>query len=323
MEELSLVISNPTENQLPKKIDWNKDEITAAVKSITEQYKGLQYTEDDMKSAKEDRARLNAMKKAISDKRIQVKKLWNAPIEVFEAEVKEITVLIDEPIKMIDEQTSEYENRIKSEKKEALEGYFEGLMTDSDFELNFDRIFEARYLNKTVSLKAAKDDIKAKIEKIKSDLATLSTIDNEFISVGKDTYMRTLDMTEAVREMTRLTDIKKKEREEAERKAQEEANKKAQEEAAQAQKDEQKAEQENIASNTEPKEIHQEVPTNIHENNTMPQQANTEATQAQDPFQEAEKKYKTRFYVIGTMAQINGLRDYMKENGIQFGKVEK
>lgn len=45
-----------------------------AVAEITKQYTGLTYTEEQMQDAKKDRATLNAMRKDISDRRIQVKK---------------------------------------------------------------------------------------------------------------------------------------------------------------------------------------------------------------------------------------------------------
>ena len=101
MEELSLVISQPDEGKFLQKIGWNKEQIMNAVMEITKQYTGLTYTEEQMQDAKKDRATLNAMRKDISDRRIQVKKALMAPYEAFEAEVKEVVAMIDEPIAMI------------------------------------------------------------------------------------------------------------------------------------------------------------------------------------------------------------------------------
>ncbi len=87
MEELSLVISQPDEGKFLQKIGWNKEQIMNAVAEITKQYTGLTYTEEQMQDAKKDRATLNAMRKDISDRRIQVKKALMAPYEAFEADV--------------------------------------------------------------------------------------------------------------------------------------------------------------------------------------------------------------------------------------------
>lgn len=81
MEELSLVISQPDEGKFLQKIGWNKEQIMNAVAEITKQYTGLTYTEEQMQDAKKDRATLNAMRKDISDRRIQVKKALMAPYE--------------------------------------------------------------------------------------------------------------------------------------------------------------------------------------------------------------------------------------------------
>lgn len=47
---------------------------------------------------------------------------------------------------------------------------------------------------------------------------------------------------------------------------------------------------------------------------------------AVDPFRTqptaGEKKYKTRFWAVGTMDELTGLTDYMKAHNIKFGKVE-
>ena len=53
-DELSLVISNPKEGEFLEKITWNKDEFMKLINDVADEYKGLTYTEDQMKSAKQD-----------------------------------------------------------------------------------------------------------------------------------------------------------------------------------------------------------------------------------------------------------------------------
>ena len=65
MEELKLEIISPNEGQFLKTIGWNKRQIKEAVAGITEQYRGIAYTEEQLQEAKKDRAKLNAMKKAL------------------------------------------------------------------------------------------------------------------------------------------------------------------------------------------------------------------------------------------------------------------
>lgn len=97
-KELSLVISNPEQGQFLKRIDWNRSEFMSLVQSAMERYKGVTFTEDQVKAAKDERARLNALKKAISDRRIQIKNEVMAPYAQFEKEVREITDTTSEVI---------------------------------------------------------------------------------------------------------------------------------------------------------------------------------------------------------------------------------
>lgn len=144
MEELSLVISQPDEGKFLQKIGWNKEQIMNAVAEITKQYTGLTYTEEQMQDAKKDRATLNAMRKDISDRRIQVKKALMAPYEAFEAEVKEVVAMIDEPIAMIDEQLLAYEEKVKEDKKVARNQSYKRSGTTDMFHYFFDKIWREK-----------------------------------------------------------------------------------------------------------------------------------------------------------------------------------
>ena len=210
-DELSLVIENPHEGEFLKHIDWNKEEFMELVASITEQYEGLTYTEDQMKSAKADRAKLNAMKKAISDRRIQVKKAVMEPYTKFEVEVSEVTALIDKPIAMIDGQIKEYEDRTKEEKKAALKKHFEEIASDLEGILTFDRVFDQRYLNVSVSLNKAKADIQEKVDRVHTDLRSLEGFcEEKYLTIAKDAYIRTLNVSDALAEVRRLQGVDRK-----------------------------------------------------------------------------------------------------------------
>lgn len=357
-EELSLVISNPNNGEFLKTIGWNKKEFMDLVATITEQYKGLTYTEDQMKSAKADRAKLNAMKKAISDRRIEVKNAVMAPYTQFEKEVKEVVALIEEPISMIDGQIKEYEERAKAEKRKKLEEYFGEIAAEYEF-LTFDKIFDKRYLNASTSLNKAKEDIKQKVERIAADLRSIDTFASEkYRGAAKDVYMRTLNLSDALAEDKRLTEIDRKQEEERARREEERVRR--EEEAARKAEEARRAEEERKAA-----EAHQETPIGSTDSSIghqayagavsgenvakqgedvskMPESVSNPSesvskpngnviappagnTAAADPFvpQEDTKQYKASFTVYGTRTQIMTLKQYMIDNNIKFGKVEK
>ena len=331
MEELSLVINQPDEGKFLQKIGWNKQEIMDAVASITEQYEGLTYTEEQMQDAKKDRATLNAMRKAISDRRIEVKKALLAPYDVFEAEVKEVVALIDKPIAMIDEQTSAYEEKLKEDKRNELIEFFKENVGELDGTLTFDMIFNPKWLNKSVSLKSCKEEILSSISKTETDVRAIDTIiEEKYRAYAKDFYFRKgRNMTSVLNEVGRMQEIDRKAEEERLAKEEAEERRREQEAAEKAEpinppiepETEQKT-AENVAETPEsvsnPAENVSEQPESV--------QKPAENAQVVDPFADKDtdtKIYKASFTIRGTKAQILSVKEFMLNNNIQFGKVEK
>ena len=62
---------SPTESNFLKHIEWNKEELLAAVRSKVALYEGIVYTEETVKTAKNDRAELNNLVMVGYDKVIQ------------------------------------------------------------------------------------------------------------------------------------------------------------------------------------------------------------------------------------------------------------
>ena len=221
MEDLTLVINNPDEGHFLKSIGWNKEQIKEAVVNITEQYRGLSYTEEQLQEAKADRAKLNAMKNDISDRRVQVKNALLEPYEKFEAEVKEVVALIDEPIAMIDEQIAAYEERTKKEKRQDLEDFFEKSMVDIPVLITFDKIFNPKWLNKTASLSSCKKEIKKAIEDIVTDISAIrSSLSGKYSVYAEEYYMkREMNLSKALSEANRIQEMDKKAEEEEQKRA--------------------------------------------------------------------------------------------------------
>ena len=81
---------------IPQKIDFNSEELKSELAPKLKFYKNLVVTEDSIKDAKSDRAKLNKLKSAFEDKRKEMKKICLAPYEELEKECKENTSMIDE-----------------------------------------------------------------------------------------------------------------------------------------------------------------------------------------------------------------------------------
>ena len=360
--KMEFKLINPTEDGFLKEIRWNKEELDAAVRKKIADYENVVYTEDNIKQAKTDRAELNKLSNAIDERRKEVKKIINAPYAVFESEVKEILELIQKPIATIDRQVKVFEDRQKEEKKKSIRATYDEVIGDLSAVLPFEKVFDSRYLNQTYKLATAQDEIRKKIDKVRTDLDTIDGLESKFKLNAKDVYIKTFDLSKALAENKRLSDLeakleadkRRKAEEEAERQrreeerrkaAQEEAERKrreeecrraAQEEAEQQKREEErrkaaqeKARVESIQPEAENKVEASKVIENKNEGNA-PAANNIVSPPAgdavvADPFypQKEVKQYKASFTIFGTKEQIMAVKQYMINNNIRFGKVER
>ncbi len=248
-EKMEFRLINPTEDGFLRVIKWNKEELEAVVRHKIAAYQNVVYTEDNMKQAKADRAELNKLTKAIEERRKMVKKIINEPYDVFEAELKEILALIQEPVGIIDRQVKAFEDQQKEEKKRSIQKSYDEVIGDLAEVLPFERVFDIRYLNQTYKLATAQAEVKAKVEKVRTDLETIDSLESKYKLNAKDVYIKTLDLSKALAENKRLSDLEEKLEAEKRRKAQEEAERKrlaeerrkAEEERAKAEEEQRKA----------------------------------------------------------------------------------
>ena len=160
-----------------------------------EHYKNLVYTDDQMKTAKSDRANLRKFVDALETKRKEIKKQCLAPYEDFEKQMKALVAIVNEPIDLIDGQVKEFENGKREEKRVYLESFFRGY---SSLEwLNFEQIFDEKWLNASVRTEKAIEEMQERIEQIKTDLTTLSNLP-EFSFEATEVYKRSLDINIAL-----------------------------------------------------------------------------------------------------------------------------
>ena len=83
-------------NITPGKIDTNFDEQKSALAQSMELYKNAKFSEEYKTQAKGELATLRKIRKAMDDRRKEVKKEWMGPYEEFESKAKELLQLIDD-----------------------------------------------------------------------------------------------------------------------------------------------------------------------------------------------------------------------------------
>lgn len=192
--------------QLPEKISFNFEELKAELTEKVSMYETMVYTDDQIKEAKADKANLNKLKKALNDERIRREKEYMVPFNEFKAQINEIICIIDKPCMVIDQQVKAFEDKRKQEKLDEITGLFNSL--EHPEWLHIAQIFDDKWLNASTSMKSVQEEITAKLEKISTDITTLSNLP-EFGFEAVQVYKSSLDMNKAISEAQRMSQIAK------------------------------------------------------------------------------------------------------------------
>lgn len=285
---MELKIISPQEDGFIKEIRWNNEELKAEISEKMQEYKSLVFTAETIQDAKKDRAKLNKLRNAFEDERKKVKNRCMKPYEKFERQVEELTALIDEPIQLIDSQIKEVEENRKAQKRKEIEELFSGIGFQTFVTL--EKIWDGKWLNVYVPMSRIEEQMKTRMYQIGNDVMTIKNLP-EFSFEALEVYKKSLDLTMAIQEGQRLSEIQK-------RKAayEEEQRRKAAEEAAKLQQA------------------------------SSPKKSACVVKKKQDmkkPEEIAEPKIiQLDFRVWGTKEQLMRLRQYLINNNIKFGKVE-
>lgn len=157
------------EQSLPV-ISFDYDSMRKWALSITEKYKDLVVTENDVKSIKKEMAELNRAKDKLNRARIDTVKAISAPIREFEEQIKDICGLFDTTYAALGSQVREFENQEKDEKRKQIEGiieiYIRNVITENpNLKDKIALSVKDRWLNKSMSISAVKTEIEAEIDK--------------------------------------------------------------------------------------------------------------------------------------------------------------
>ena len=200
----------------------------------------------------------------------------------------------------------EFENGKKKEKRAAIERFYFDNIGELRSLLPLEAIYNNRWENVTFSLINATQEIMAAIEKTKNDLASISSVGGKHELAMKDVYLRTRDLSAALREQSRLQELDENTRRlEEERKVQVEKTASAQTQypAAEPQRQPQAATETQTADSP---------PTQVENASQNPPDS------AAVP---AESIRIIDFRIWASPEQLTALRMFLIENNIKYGRV--
>lgn len=288
---MELKIYSPQDSGFIQKIEWNFDELKAEITKASEEYAASVYTDDTIRNAKADRAKLNKFVDAMETKRKELKKKVLDPYNQFESEEKQLVAIVQRAINNIDSQVKDYERRQRDEKTTKVREFYEDNIGDLADYLPFDRVFRPEYANQSVTMKSIRESILETIQRVAEGLAILNEVESKFAGDMKEEFLRSYDIGAAMALRNRL---EAEEQRRAEYMAEQEMRKAGREAARKA------------------------------ETTRVMQAGQAPKEEAKAPVQQSEEPIHTiDFRVHATMEQLNALKAFLKENGIRFEPVPK
>ena len=275
---------------LPQVIETNGEELKAWLSEKLTQYNEIVVTPETIKAAKDDKAKLTKLRAALEERRKEVKRQCMAPYEDFERKYKELLALIDEPIGRIDTQIKALDEQEQQEKYNRVKEYFGNCMASSldvPIDVNFDRILNPKWKNKTMKEDALEKEIWDTLCRIKADVEELNSYytGSPHYTAIMNTYVQGYDKACALAYAAALIQQEQR-RQEAQRAAQQ--------------------------------------PVREPEPTPPPAYEPTPEPPVQEPVQpQNEPRITGVFRVTGTKQQIIALRDFMRTNQITFEIVKE
>lgn len=161
------------------------------VAETLERYTPENYSEDNVDQAKADRAILNKAAKELNDRRIQLERDWNAPLQEFKIIIGDTVKMISDGSAKIDAVVKGVESKAKAEKRSAIEELWDrkGITL-----IPLSKLWDDKWLNKTKRLPAIEKEIGEKLLKIEAELDTLAAVDTEDGDVLRAYYLDCLDL---------------------------------------------------------------------------------------------------------------------------------
>ena len=279
-------------------IQANFEECKAWLDENLAPYRTMVVTEDGIASAKSYRATIRKVVARIDECRKMAKEAAMQSYKPFEEKCKALTAQCDESAANLDGQIKAFDEAKKAEKIERLRAFFNQSIGEMNDFLTFDAIYNPRWMNATYSEEQARKDIICEIAKCSNAVESLRALHSEFETTLLDEFCRTHDLAACLKRNENLLRIKEiEETRKRMRREQEQdvANKLAAARTAEAP----------APKPAEPPE------TEKPREDERPEHA------AEQP-----QMFELVFRVRGTAEQLNGLKQYMKENGIQFGRAD-
>ena len=201
---MELKIYSPQDAGFVQKIDWNFEELKSEIIAVSQEYETSVYTDETMKNAKSDRAKLRKFVDAMKSERTAIRKKLLEPDILFGEQIAELTGIVERAIDNIDTQVKDYEQRQRDAKTAKIREFYEENIYDLAEYLPFERLFRPEWANASTTMKAVKESMLDTIRKVAEGIAILNEVESPYAGDMKKVFLRTYDIGAAMAERNRL-----------------------------------------------------------------------------------------------------------------------
>lgn len=192
------------------KVEDNITEAKEYALSLKEYYGTLVFNDDQLKEAKDERASINKLVKSIADYRKNIVAEFKKPIEQFETTAKETEKILKETSDFVDAQVKNFENKEKEKKREEIEKIYNTQIEELKNVISINQLFNDKWLNKGTTLQSIEDEIKSRLDNIRSGLKAIEELHSEFELEIKNTYLQDFDLSKAIIKNNQLKEQKER-----------------------------------------------------------------------------------------------------------------
>ena len=208
-EELTVRLLDESAAPALPAVRWNEEEVSAALEDMLAAYQGRQYTAEEIRHAKEDRAAVNKIEKQLAEAQKRVKALYSAPVEVFDAAMKQYRAKTKAVAAAIDAQVKAVEQAAREDKRRIFEDVYAGAIGGELAQLiPLEKLLDEKWLNASAAVGPAKQELLARIETCRAELETLRSACGEDFAAAEQVYLKHLSIRDALAEHQRLQQLR-------------------------------------------------------------------------------------------------------------------
>jgi len=158
----------------------NFEEIKNEAAILAESIKTVEVGEENIKQSKKMLAAVNKEVKKLEDKRIEIKKMMLQPYSEFEAQVKEIVLIVKEADETVRQQVKQLEEEQRLEKQKQLEEIFAKRIEQYNFGdlFTFLDFLKPKHLNKTAAIESTEKEMIEFLERLRNDIKAIESMAN-------------------------------------------------------------------------------------------------------------------------------------------------